>query len=305
LLAALLLGGLTVSTKAQVSIPDPALNAVLRDTLGKPTGPLTEQDMLGLTNLTAISRNITNLQGLGAARNLSVLILDDNRITNGLLADELASLTRLTELDLTENPFTQLSLPAGLTNLARLRSENGKLTQLTLPPGLTKLTELYLGSNQLTSFTVPADMTNLMFLRLNDNQLTNFTLPASLEHLSFLHLPGNQLRSLPLPAALTNLSALVLTGNPLTNLTLPPDMTQLSQFLVEGNSLTTLVVSEALAATGLASVVDSLRNQGVSVFTYPLTVQLVRPRVLLGAFQFGLTGPPGNYSVFGSSELAA
>jgi len=305
LLAALLLGGLTVSTKAQVSIPDPALNAVLRDTLGKPTGPLTEQDMLGLTNLTAISRNITNLQGLGAARNLNVLILDDNRITNGLLADELASLTRLTELDLTENPFTQLSLPAGLTNLARLRSENGKLTQLTLPPGLTKLTELYLGSNQLTSFTVPADMTNLMFLRLNDNQLTNFTLPASLEHLSFLHLPGNQLRSLPLPAALTNLSALVLTGNPLTNLTLPPDMTQLSQFLVEGNSLTTLVVSEALAATGLASVVDSLRNQGVSVFTYPLTVQLVRPRVLLGAFQFGLTGPPGNYSVFGSSELAA
>src|SRR6185503_17095519 len=103
----------------------------------------------------------------------------------------------------------------------------------------------------------------------------------------------------------TALAFLNLNNNQLTNLTLPPDMQQLIGLFMAGNPLTTFVLSEPLAATGLASVVDSLRNQGVSVFTYPLTVQLVRPRVLLGAFQFGLTGPPGNYSVFGSSELAA
>ncbi len=71
-----------------------------------------------------------------------------------------------------------------------------------------------------------------------------------------------------------------------------------------GNPLTTFVLSEPLAATGLASVVDSLRNQGVAVFTYPLVAQLVRPLALVGSFKFGITGPPGVYSVLGSTNLA-
>jgi hypothetical protein len=63
-------------------------------------------------------------------------------------------------------------------------------------------------------------------------------------------------------------------------------------------------LSETLAATNLAATVASLRNQGVSVFTYPLAIQLVRPRTLVGAFQFGITGPPGVYAVLGSTDLA-
>jgi hypothetical protein len=40
------------------------------------------------------------------------------------------------------------------------------------------------------------------------------------------------------------------------------------------------------------------------VFTYPLTVQLVRVRQPLGAFQFAITGPPGAYTILGSTDLA-
>jgi formylglycine-generating enzyme required for sulfatase activity len=36
-----------------------------------------------------------------------------------------------------------------------------------------------------------------------------------------------------------------------------------------------------------------------------MTIQLLRPRPLTGAFQFGITGPPGVYGVFASSDLAA
>ena len=71
-----------------------------------------------------------------------------------------------------------------------------------------------------------------------------------------------------------------------------------------GNPLTTFVLSEPLAATNLAADVASLRNQGVSVFTYPLAVQLVRLRQPIGAFQFAITGPPGVYTVLGSTDLA-
>jgi formylglycine-generating enzyme required for sulfatase activity len=45
-------------------------------------------------------------------------------------------------------------------------------------------------------------------------------------------------------------------------------------------------------------------NQGVSVFTYPLAIQLFGPRTALGAFQFGISGPLGVYTVLGSTNLA-
>jgi Leucine-rich repeat (LRR) protein len=83
-LAVLMRGSFTASSLAQeMIIPDPNLNAVVRETLQKPSGPLTQSDMFGLTNLSAIFWNITNVQGLEAAQNLVSLDLQDNRITNG------------------------------------------------------------------------------------------------------------------------------------------------------------------------------------------------------------------------------
>jgi hypothetical protein len=129
--------------------------------------------------------------------------------------------------------------------------------------------------------------------------------PAEVTNLTGIDLQENHLTSLNLPAGLTSLAFLNLTDNQLTNLTLPPDMQQLTGLLVGGNPLTTFVLSEPLAATGLASVVDSLKNQGVAVFTYPLVAELVRPLALDGSFKFGITGPPGVYTVFGSTNLTA
>lgn len=170
LFTSLVAGSFAVSMRAQeVSIPDPGLNAAVREVLQKPIGPLTEQDLLGLTNLNASCRNVKSLAGLEAARNL--LALD-------------------------------------------------------------------LRSNQLTS------------------------------------------------------------------LTLPPGMSQLGSLLLDGNPLNTLVLSEPLAATNLAALVAALENNGISVFTYPLTVELIRLRQPIGAFQFAISGPPGAYTVLGSTNLA-
>jgi formylglycine-generating enzyme required for sulfatase activity len=123
-----------------------------------------------------------------------------------------------------------------------------------------------------------------------------------------LDLGGNQLTSLSLPPGLTSLTGLFLTGNLLTSLTLPPDMTRLTALGFLANPLTTLVLSEPLAAsTNLTVNLTSLAflpGQGVSVFTYPPAIQLVRPLRLNGAFQFVISGPPGVYSVLGSTDLA-
>jgi len=301
-LAALASGCFAVSTMAQeILIPDPNFNAVIREALQKPTGPVTQADMLSLTGLSAIFRNITNVQGLEAAQNLVALDLQDNRITSFNFP---TNLTKLTTLDLSENRFPQLTLPGGMTNLTTLRLENGRLTNFSLSAGLSKLTSLRVGFNQLSSLALPADMTNLTELSAYQNQLTNLTLPPSLPGLKTLNLDGNQLGSLTVPPGLTSLVFLDVNSNQLNSVTFPADLQQLNAFFMAGNPLTTLVLSEPLASSGLASVVDSLRNQGVGVFTYPLTAQLVRLLPLEGAFKFGITGPPGIYSVLDSTDLS-
>src|SRR5262245_57536729 len=76
IIAGLLLACVITPALAQtVSIPDPGLDSAVRTALGKPTGPLTQQDLLNLTFLNAQNRSISNLAGLEAARNLSVLLL--------------------------------------------------------------------------------------------------------------------------------------------------------------------------------------------------------------------------------------
>ena len=63
---------------------------------------------------------------------------------------------------------------------------------------------------------------------------------------------------------------------------------------LSGNPLTTLVLSEPLATARRAGLVASLPNQGVSLFTYPPAVVLLKPqRTSDNAFEFTLAGPPG------------
>jgi Leucine Rich Repeat len=260
LLPILIWVGFFISARAQqVNIPDPGLNAAVRVALQKPTGPLTEADLLSLTNLLAGGWGITNVSGLEAARNLRILDLDNNSITTFPVAD---ALTNLTILDLFGNHLSSFVLSTPLTKLAILDIAFNSLAQCSLPAGLSSLNTLFLEHNALTNFTLPAGLTQLAQLDLTDNQLGS--------------------------------------------LTLPPEGTSLTALFLSANPITTLVLSEPLAATNLAVTITNLRNQGVQVFTYPLSVRLTLPQQQpLGAFRFGLTGPPGVYTILQSTNLAS
>jgi Leucine-rich repeat (LRR) protein len=118
MLRILVLTSLMAAAKAQVvSIPDPGLNAAIRAALGKPAGPLTAQDMLSLTNLSADNRGVTSIEGLEVAYNLATLDLGFNLLTNFTLPP---GLTSLTTLDLRNDNMTSLMFPAGMTNLTSL-----------------------------------------------------------------------------------------------------------------------------------------------------------------------------------------
>ncbi|MDB6031230.1 MAG: hypothetical protein JWM16_1568, partial [Verrucomicrobiales bacterium] len=259
----------------------------------------------GMTNLSLLSvylNQLTNLTLPPTLNSLTNLSLDGNRLGSLNLP---AGMTKLDTLIVGANQLTSFTVPADMTNLVFLRLNDNQLTTLTLPAGMNQLRLLHLPGNRLSSLTLPTGLTNLNGLILQSNQLTTLTLPPDLNHLTQIELSGNQLTRLDLPPGLTALAFLNLNNNQLTNITFPPDLKLLSGLFVAGNPLTTLVLSEPLAATGLASVADSLRNQGVAVFTYPMVAQLVQPLALVGSFKFGITGPPGIYTVLGSTNLTS
>src|SRR5437764_9012618 len=125
-----------IAQAQDLSVPDPGLNAAIRDVLQKPTGPLTTQDLLSLTNLSAAGRRINSLEGLDAAYNLTMLDLYHNYLTNVTLLD---GLTNLTILNVGGNELTSFAFPSAFTNLRSLRLPLNLLTNFTLPAGLTNL----------------------------------------------------------------------------------------------------------------------------------------------------------------------
>src|SRR5215510_5813817 len=132
----LTLMGFILSSRAQdVVIADLGLDAAIRDALQKPNGPLTTQDLLSLTNLNASSRNVSNIAGLEAARNLVSLELQLNHLTNFFLSSQF---TNLSVLNLSFNSLTQCAFPDGSTNLAVVDLKSNSLTHITLPDGLTR-----------------------------------------------------------------------------------------------------------------------------------------------------------------------
>src|SRR5262249_9412879 len=147
------------------------------------------------------------------------------------------------------------TLPPGMTNLRILECSFNQLTNLTLPADLNKLSQLQLRNNLLTSLELPPGLTNLYLLGLEGNQLTNLTLSSDLETLGGLDLENNHLPPPPAPPGVTRLQALLLIGDPLATLVLP----------------------EPLAVTNLAVQIGSLRDQGVQILTYPLTIHMSSP----------------------------
>ena len=189
----------------EVSIPDPGLNAAIRDALQKPTGPLTEQDLLGLSVLNAAGRNITSLQGLETARNLISLDLQSNFFENVSLP---STLTKLSTVDLSFSfaALRNCSFPDTLTNLSRVLVKTCALTNITLPNGLVSLVELNLAGNRLTSLSLPPSLRGVGFLGLSNNNLQGAAgFLTNLTEVDNLDLENNRLSNFTLPSRLTNI----------------------------------------------------------------------------------------------------
>ncbi|HNM26104.1 MAG TPA: leucine-rich repeat domain-containing protein, partial [Saprospiraceae bacterium] len=167
-----------------------------------------------------------------------------NLRSNGLTDAQfgaLAPFTQLQALNLSENNFTRLALPAEWAELRYVDlSENKALKQLdfhsphTLPlewldlnecaleqlevPAFLRLQKLDLSRNQLRSLRFQGACPALWMLDASKNQMKAFELPGLFGALKYLYLNDNQLAELQFQGNLPALEILHLRNNQLENL---------------------------------------------------------------------------------------
>ena len=190
------LTGLTVFRV--VTLPDPELEAAMREAVEKPEGPIYTSDLEVLTSFTALGRDIVDLTGMEHCTGLTRLYLSGNRIGD-LVEDEDEGERR-----------TDISSLASLTELTDLRLDNNQIRNVSPLATLTSLTELHLDGNEISDVSPLATLTNLTWLYLNDNRIGDVSPLAKLTDLTWLWLQGNQIGDVSPLQSLAGLTVLVL-----------------------------------------------------------------------------------------------
>jgi Leucine-rich repeat (LRR) protein len=233
---------------ATVTFADANLEAAVRAALVKPSGSITDADMLTLTTLDASHRDIVQLGGLEYATNLDRLDLNGNQIAS---LTPVAGLTKLTYLDLGANQITDITPVANLTKLTSLQLPLNKVTSAAPVAGLTKLGLLNLAHNDITSITPVAGLTNLEYLQLAGNEIADITPLVSLTKLTSLFLWGNHITSITPVAGLTELKSMDLNQNQIASIAPLASLTKLTNLQLDRNRITS--VSAVAGLTALTS----------------------------------------------------
>ncbi len=92
----------TGTETVEVLFSSPALEAAIREQVGKATGPILTSDVAGITKLSLKNKDIDGIEALAYCIGLKELDLGGNRISDITV---LMNLAKLTKLDLTGNPI--------------------------------------------------------------------------------------------------------------------------------------------------------------------------------------------------------
>jgi len=207
-----------------ITFKESNLEAVIRDKLDSPAGPISRSDLLQITHLDASGQDIVSLKGIENLTRLAHIDLADNRIED---LSPLQNLSRLTELNLRNNKITCLEEVnfAAITGLP-LRSlslrhnvvrpaEGGqiRLSGISLLSELTSLEELELRENHIADISSLSGLSNLRVLDLRENRIEDISVLENLPELNEVNLRENEIKDISVLSSLTNLTYLNLHSN--------------------------------------------------------------------------------------------
>ena len=181
----------------EVSFPDANLKAVVRSELGIPAPtPITDTDMETLGWLDAHDSNISNIEGLEYATNLTTLSLHENQIVDIF---PLAGLSDLTDLQLGNNHISNISAAAGLTHLLGLGLINNQIETMNLgSANLPSLDTFDIAGNPLANVLLAdAALSQTSFNTLMDGGHLTYTGIAELPGVLNLDMSGVDFAGIP------------------------------------------------------------------------------------------------------------
>ena len=167
--------GQTRSSEAWM--PDPALRAAIRGEIGLLPGvPLTKERMRSVHYINIAGKEISDITGLEFATHLKELDLRDNPVTD---LHPLANLTTLERLYLSDlfpsTPTLDLHPLANLINLQELFLEHSKVLDISPLARLKKLQILDLSHNDISDLRPLVGLTELRKLRIGGNPIEDLT----------------------------------------------------------------------------------------------------------------------------------
>jgi Leucine-rich repeat (LRR) protein len=142
--------GATCYNDFEVSFPDPALDSVMREMLGMPTGVIHRSDLSSVTYVDANNAAIASLEGLQYCPMLQLIFMSNNQIT---------SLAPLTELQMLNN--VQF-IANNITDISPLSASQ-------------MMQQLYIGQNSISDISVLADHFALHDLDLHANNISDIS----------------------------------------------------------------------------------------------------------------------------------
>lgn len=181
-----------------------------------------------------------NSYALDAEGQVIGLNLRANALTDAFWT-RLAGCNSLRVLNLSENKFSDLAVPAAWQDLQELNlSLNEGLSRVELPDQAAALQRLDLRSCSLERFHFPAGLDALKWVELQKNGLKKVTFEAACPQLEFLDLSENALTEASFPDGFEGLKYLYLMRNQLEQLQVEGEMPLLDTLHLRSNKFTEL-----------------------------------------------------------------
>lgn len=225
----------TISAPSYITFPDPGLEAVIREAIGKPFGNISRFDLEELTAIAASSIGIGSLNGLEYCTNLTELYIPDNIIVD---ISALKSLNRLTSVTLSSNQISDISALSDLTSLSYLHLGQNRIADVSPLSSLANLTKLYLSNNRISSIPSLSNLASLSNLSLSSNKLEDISTLSNLRNLKALWLYNNQIEDISPLSSLTSLAALDLRQNQINDVSPLSGLAALTNLMLNANKIT-------------------------------------------------------------------
>lgn len=191
---------------------------------------------------------------------------------------EIASLTGLQSLDLSDTQITNLAPLAGITGLQTLWLNSTQITDLAPLARMPGLQDLYLSGAQITDLAPLAGMTGLQDLYLSGTQITDLAPLAGMTGLHSLRLDSAPVTDLAPLAGLIGLQVIDLDRTHITDLAPLAGLTRLQILFLDSTQITDLA-----PLAGLVELTDLTLNGS----------QVAELRPIMGLDKLGTNGRPG------------